>query len=277
MMSLSQKNLLELARKNEKTGNLSQAIENVEEALRIGSSKAATLQLCELYLKNGQADFAYSLIKEESDLFSNQEIFAEYSKILQTTHYVIEALEISNLSKNEIKILVEPVKQSKQQRIMVDFKDKRQPTLNDYQQLFKLDLNNFKQFSQSLLIDPSLNFAVRISICEDLIRLGLDDHFRVLVLGKIEEFVPRSVSLLEKDPIYREVVSGIGSRYYHRPNQLPTILAEVNLILGNLYPMINMYVDDPDSFTSDLVSYIENHDGRSRQKLFEAIELNLPK
>ncbi|RMC25142.1 MULTISPECIES: tetratricopeptide repeat protein [unclassified Lactobacillus] len=277
MMSLSQKNLLELARKNEKTGNLSQAIENAEEALRIGSSKAATLQLCELYLKNGQADFAYSLIKEESDLFSNQEIFAEYSKILQTTHYVIEALEISNLSKNEIKILVEPVKQSKQQRIMVDFKEKRQPTLNDYQQLFKLDLNNFKQFSQSLLIDPSLNFAVRISICEDLIRLGLDDHFRVLVLGKIEEFVPRSVSLLEKDPIYREVVSGIGSRYYHRPNQLPTILAEVNLILGNLYPMINMYVDDPDSFTSDLVSYIENHDGRSRQKLFEAIELNLPK
>lgn len=276
-MSLSQKNLLELARKNEKTGNLSQAIENAEEALRIGSSKAATLQLCELYLKNGQADFAYSLIKEESDLFSNQEIFAEYSKILQTTHYVIEALEISNLSKNEIKILVEPVKQSKQQRIMVDFKEKRQPTLNDYQQLFKLDLNNFKQFSQSLLIDPSLNFAVRISICEDLIRLGLDDHFRVLVLGKIEEFVPRSVSLLEKDPIYREVVSGIGSRYYHRPNQLPTILAEVNLILGNLYPMINMYVDDPDSFTSDLVSYIENHDGRSRQKLFEAIELNLPK
>lgn len=276
-MSLSQKNLLELARKNEKTGNLSQAIENAEEALRIGSSKAATLQLCELYLKNGQADFAYSLIKEESDLFSNQEIFAEYSKILQTTHYVIEALEISNLSKNEIKILVEPVKQSKQQRIMVDFKEKRQPTLNDYQQLFKLDLNNFKQFSQSLLIDPSLNFAVRISICEDLIRLGLDDHFRVLVLGKIEEFVPRSVSLLEKDPIYREVVSGIGSRYYHRPNQLPIILAEVNLILGNLYPMINMYVDDPDSFTSDLVSYIENHDGRSRQKLFEAIELDLPK
>jgi tetratricopeptide (TPR) repeat protein len=277
MMSLSQKNLLELARKNEKTGNLSQAIENAEEALRIGSSKAVTLQLCELYLKNGQADFAYSLIKEESDLFSNQEIFAEYSKILQNTHYVIEALEISNLSKNEIKILVEPVEQSEQQRIMVDFKDKRQPTLNDYQQLFKLDLNNFKQFSQSLLIDPSLNFAVRISICEDLTRLGLNDRFRVLVLGKTEEFVPRSVSLLEKDPIYREVVSGIGSRYYHRPNQLPTILAEVNLILGSLYPMINMYVDDPDSFTSDLVSYIENHDGRGRQKLFEAIEFNLPK
>lgn len=277
MSSLSQENLLKLAQRNEKTGNLTQAIENTEEALKIGPSKSVTLQLCELYLKNGQADFAYSLIKEEPDLFSDQEIFAEYSKILQITHYVIEALEISNLSKNEIKILVEPVDQCKQQKIMVDFKTKSQPTLNDYQQLFKLDLKNFKRFSQSLLIDPSLNFAVRISICEDLTRLGLAERFKVLVLGKTAEFVPKNISLLEKDPIYREIISGIGSRYYHRPNQLPTILAEVNLILGSLYPMINMYVDDPDSFTSDLVSYIENQDGRSHQKLFEVIELNLSK
>lgn len=277
MSSLSQENLLKLAQRNEKIGNLAQAIESTEEALKIGPSKNVTLQLCELYLKNGQVDFAYSLIKEESDLFSDQEIFAEYSKVLQATHYVIEALEISNLSKNEINILVEPVDQCKQKKIMVDFKTKSQPTLNDYQQLFKLDLKNFKRFSQSLLIDPSLNFAVRISICEDLTRLGLADRFKVLVLGKTAEFVPQNISLLEKDPIYREIISGIGSRYYHRPNQLPTILAEVNLILGSLYPMINMYVDDPDSFTSDLVSYIENQDGRGHQKLFEAIELNLSK
>jgi len=95
------------------------------------------------------------------------------------------------------------------------------------------------------------------------------------VLGQTEEFIPQKINLLEKEPIYREVVSGIGSRYYHKPSQLPAVLGEVNLILGSLYPKLSKYVDDPDSFASDIASYIENQDGRSNQKLFERIDHNI--
>ena len=275
MTSLSQKNLINLAKRNEANGDLLQAIQNLEEALRDGHSDEVILNLCDFYIKNKQNYSAYELIKEEKDLFTDSEIFAKYSKILSENHFFIEALEVKNITDYELPCSVEPVISSVQQKIMVTFRQKAKPTKYDYDQLFKLDLSNFKNFAQSLLIDPSLNFAVRLVLCEDLFRLGLKDKFKVLVLGQEEEFIPRKINLLEKEPVYREVISGIGSRYYHKPSQLPAVLGEVNLILGSLYPKLNKYVDDPDSFASDIASYIDNHDGRSNQKLFEKIDNNI--
>ena len=275
MTSLSQKNLINLAKRNEANGDMVQAIQNLEEALRDGHSNEVVLNLCDFYLKNKQSYSAYELIKEEKDLFTDSEIFAEYSKILSENHFLIEALEVKNITDYELPYSVEAVNLVVQQKIMVTFRQKAKPTKYDYDQLFKLDLSNFKNFAQSLLIDPSLNFAVRLVLCEDLFRLGLKNKFKVLVLGQEEEFIPRKINLLEKEPVYREVVSGIGSRYYHQPSQLPAVLGEVNLILGSLYPKLNKYVDDPDSFASDIASYIDNHDGRSNQKLFEKIDNNI--
>ena len=275
MTSLSQKNLLSLAQKSAAKGDFAQAIQNLEEALRIGPSNEVVLSLCELYLKDKQNYSAYELIKEEKDLFTNPKIFREYSRILKMNHFAIEALEVKNITAYELPDLVEPVSKTKQQQIMVTFKQKSKPTKFDYEQLFKLDLPNFKNFAQSLLLDPSLNFAIRLVLIEDLFRLGLQETFRVLVLGQEEQFIPQKINLLEKDAIYREVVSGIGSRYYHKPSQLPAVLGEVNLILGSLYPKLYKYVDNPDSFASDIASYIENHDGRSNQKLFEKIDNNI--
>ncbi len=275
MTSLSQKNLINLAKRNEANGDMVQAIQNLEEALRDGHSNEVVLNLCDFYLKNKQSYSAYELIKEEKDLFTDSEIFAKYSKILSENHFLIEALEVKNITDYELPYSVEPVNLIVQQKIMVTFRQKAKPTKYDYDQLFKLDLSNFKNFAQSLLIDPSLNFAVRLVLCEDLFRLGLKNKFKVLVLGQEEEFIPRKINLLEKEPVYREVVSGIGSRYYHQPSQLPAVLGEVNLILGSLYPKLNKYVDDPDSFASDIASYIDNHDGRSNQKLFEKIDNNI--
>ena len=275
MTSLSQKNLINLAKRNEANGDMVQAIQNLEEALRDGHSNEVVLNLCDFYLKNKQSYSAYELIKEEKDLFTDSEIFAEYSKILSENHFLIEALEVKNITDYELPYSVEPVNSTVQQKIMVTFRQKAKPTKYDYDQLFKLDLSNFKNFAQSLLIDPSLSFAVRLVLCEDLFRLGLKNKFKVLVLGQEEEFIPRKINLLEKEPVYREVVSGIGSRYYHQPSQLPAVLGEVNLILGSLYPKLNKYVDDPDSFASDIASYIDNHDGRSNQKLFEKIDNNI--
>lgn len=275
MTSLSQKNLLSLAQKSAAKGDFAQAIQNLEEALRDGPSNEVILSLCELYLKDKQNYSAYELIKEEKDLFTNPKIFREYSRILKMNHFAIEALEVKNITAYELPDLVEPVSKTKQQQIMVTFKQKSKPTKFDYEQLFTLDLPNFKNFAQSLLLDPSLNFAIRLVLIEDLFRLGLQKTFRVLVLGQEEQFIPQKINLLEKDAIYREVVSGIGSRYYHKPSQLPAVLGEVNLILGSLYPKLYKYVDNPDSFASDIASYIENHDGRSNQKLFEKIDNNI--
>ena len=275
MTSLSQKNLINLAKRNEANGDIVQAIQNLEEALRDGHSNEVVLNLCDFYLKNKQSYSAYELIKEEKDLFTDLEIFAKYSKILSENHFLIEALEVKNITDYELPYSVEAVNSTVQKKIMVTFRQKAKTTKYDYDQLFKLDLSNFKNFAQSLLIDPSLNFAVRLVLCEDLFRLGLKNKFKVLVLGQEEEFIPRKINLLEKEPVYREVVSGIGSRYYHQPSQLPAVLGEVNLILGSLYPKLNKYVDDPDSFASDIASYIDNHDGRSNQKLFEKIDNNI--
>ncbi|MDF7672083.1 tetratricopeptide repeat protein [Lactobacillus sp. ESL0701] len=277
MTSLSQQNLINLAQKSAAAGDFEQGIQYLEEALRSGRTTELVISLCDLYLKAGQEYAAFALIKEEPDLFSDQAIFAEYSKILQANHFLIEALEVQNLSKNRVKITVTPIALAQQQEVMQNFKQKKQVTQFDYEQLFKLDLPNFINFAQSLLLDPSLNFAVRIALCEDLVRLGVKDKIHVLVLGQNEEFIPQETELLEKGTVYREIISAIGSRYYHRPNQLPTVLGEVNLILGSLYPKLAKYVDEPDSFASDLASYIEHHDGRGHRKLFEQVYANLPK
>ncbi|KJY64779.1 Uncharacterized protein JF73_07760 [Lactobacillus helsingborgensis] len=275
MTSLSQKNLLNLANKVATNGDFPQAVQYLEEALRDGYSETIVLNLCQMYIKNGQNYSAYELIKEEKDLFTDAQVFSVYSKVLQANNFLIEALEVKNITGYDLPDKIQPVPLKEQQQIMLNFKGKSKPTKFDYEQLFKLDLINFQNYAQSLLIDPSLNFASRIVLCEDLFRLGIKEKFKVLVLGQTEEFIPQKINLLEKEPIYREVVSGIGSRYYHKPSQLPAVLGEVNLILGSLYPKLSKYVDDPDSFASDIASYIENQDGRSNQKLFERIDHNI--
>ena len=275
MTSLSQKNLLNLANKVAANGDFSQAVQYLEEALRDGYSDTIVLNLCQMYIKNGQNYSAYELIKEEKDLFTDAQVFSLYSKVLQANNFLIEALEVKNITGYDLPDKILPVPLKEQQQIMLNFKGKSKPTKFDYEQLFKLDLINFQNYAQSLLIDPSLNFASRIVLCEDLFRLGIKEKFKVLVLGQTEEFIPQKINLLEKEPIYREVVSGIGSRYYHKPSQLPAVLGEVNLILGSIYPKLSKYVDDPDSFASDIASYIENQDGRSNQKLFERIDHNI--
>ncbi|MCT6828154.1 MAG: tetratricopeptide repeat protein [Lactobacillus helsingborgensis] len=275
MTSLSQKNLLNLANKVAANGDFPQAVQYLEEALRDGYSDTIVLNLCQMYIKNGQNYSAYELIKEEKDLFTDAQVFSIYSKVLQANNFLIEALEVKNITGYDLPDKIQPVPLKEQQQIMLNFKGKSKPTKFDYEQLFKLDLINFQNYAQSLLIDPSLNFASRIVLCEDLFRLGIKEKFKVLVLGQTEEFIPQKINLLEKEPIYREVVSGIGSRYYHKPSQLPAVLGEVNLILGSLYPKLSKYVDDPDSFASDIASYIENQDGRSNQKLFERIDHNI--
>lgn len=275
MTSLSQKNLLNLANKVAANGDFPQAVQYLEEALRDGYSDTIVLNLCQMYIKNGQNYSAYELIKEEKDLFTDAQVFSIYSKVLQANNFLIEALEVKNITGYDLPDKIQPVPLKEQQQIMLNFKGKSKPTKFDYEQLFKLDLIKFQNYAQSLLIDPSLNFASRIVLCEDLFRLGIKEKFKVLVLGQIEKFIPQKINLLEKEPIYREVVSGIGSRYYHKPSQLPAVLGEVNLILGSLYPKLSKYVDDPDSFASDIASYIENQDGRSNQKLFERIDHNI--
>lgn len=277
MTSVSQKNLLKLAEENRRKGDLEAAIQNLEEALRGERSLDVVLQLCKLYCDNHQEDQAYALIKEEPDLFSDQRVYEAYCKTLEKNNFFIEALQLKNITGMDLPTKVEPVSEKRQQQIMQEFKQKKHVSQADYESLHKLNLINFKTFSQSLLLDPTLDFTVRLSICEDLVRLGIKDSFKVWIAGKIEKFIPADTPLLEKEAKYREIISAIGARFSHNPSQLPLMIGETNLIVGSLYPKINKFVDEPDSFASDLVSFIQQKDGRNHHKLLEAIYQNLPK
>lgn len=277
MTSLSQENLLKLAQEDEGKGNIAGAIQMLEEALSYGRSSKIIIKLCQLYRKNKQEDQAYTLIKEEPDLFSEPEIFDEYCKILAANHYAIEAVQLNNVLKKTLPIKVQPESLHQQEAIMLNFKQQKEISQFDYQSLLKLDLVNYKSFVQSLLLDPSLNFAVRLSLCEDLVRLGVNEKIKVWVIGKQEEFVPQDTDLLEKTTVYQEVIGGMGDHFRNNPSQLPLMLGETNLVLGSLYPKVNKYIKNTDGFTSNLISYLKNGDGRNDQQLLQRIYAHLPK
>lgn len=273
----SQENLYQLAKESDAQGKLEEAIQYLEDALRIGYSKKIAVYLSRLYCKNDQNDQAYSLIKEESDLFSDQNIFDTYCQILSRNNFFIEAEELQRQLNQKLNLVIEPVSESEQNKIMADFRNQKEVTLSDYQQLLKLNLSNFMNFAQSLLLDPTTNFAVRISLCEDLIRLKIDEEISVLVLGKLEKFIPLQTELMQKSPIYREIMYGVGDRYRNRPNQLPYVIGEVNLFVGQLYPLLANYVSNTASFTRNMLDFIENRNGHEDQLLLEKIASNLPK
>lgn len=277
MVSVSQENLLKLALEDENKGNYDLAIQNLEEALSYDPSNKVVIKLCKLYRKNKQEDQAYALIKDQPDLFSDEKIFNEYCQILKVNHYFIEFCQLEKLLDRKIKINISPVSESEQNKIMTGFRKKEQITQLDYQSLLKLNLINFENFSQSLLLDPSQNFAVRLALCEDLVRLNLEKTFKVWILGKQKEFIPNNTPLLEKSTVYTEVIGGIGDHFRNNPSKLPIMLGETNLILGSLYPEIGDYIRNTDGFTSDLISYIQTGNGRTNQKLLEKIYKYLPK
>lgn len=277
MVSVSQENLLKLALEDENKGNYDLAIQNLEEALSYDPSNKVVIKLCKLYRKNKQEDQAYALIKDQPDLFSDEKIFNEYCQILKVNHYFIEFCQLEKLLDRKIKINISPVSESEQNKIMTGFRKKEQITQLDYQSLLKLNLINFENFSQSLLLDPSQNFAVRLALCEDLVRLNLEKTFKVWILGKQKEFIPNNTPLLEKSTVYTEVIGGIGDHFRNNPSQLPIMLGETNLILGSLYPEIGDYIRNTDGFTSDFISYIQTGNGRTNQKLLEKIYKYLPK
>lgn len=276
-MNISQQNLLKLAQEDEEKGNIAGAIANLEQALQLGHASEIIVKLSQLYRKHQQEDQAYALIKSEPDLFSEPKIKEEYYQVLAANHFLIEFLQLQNLLKEKSSFKVEPVSSEQQKKIMDDFSAAKQISQFDYQKLLKLDLVNFLSFAQSLLLKPNQNFAVRLALCEDLIRLGVKDEIKIWVIGELTSFVPEKTPLLEKSTTYKEVISSIGDKFRRYPSQLPLMIGEVNLVLGQLYPKLNYYVKDTDSFSSDLVSFFEKRDGRSHQKLFEQIYQNLPK
>ncbi|MDK6533818.1 hypothetical protein QP231_27570, partial [Klebsiella pneumoniae] len=74
--------------------------------------------------------------------------------------------------------------------IMQVFKKKSVIRQTDYQSLFKLNLTKFVNFSKSILIDPSQSFALRLAICEDLVKLKMDENIPIIVLDQMTAFNP---------------------------------------------------------------------------------------
>lgn len=277
MSSLSQQNLLKLALEDEAKGHLESAIQNLEEALNFGHNNEITVKLCALYRKTKREDQAYTLIKEEPDLFSNKEVYFEYLKILKANHFYIEKEQLARLLNKKIPILIESVNIQKQNQIIKEIRSKTQITQMDYQKLMKLDLVNFKSFAQSVLLDPSQSFALRLALCEDLVKLKLDKTIQVWVLGEVKGFIPKNSFLLEKDPIFQEIIAAVADRFKHNPSQLTLILGEMNLVLGSIYPFLNEFIDNPDSFVKDLLEYLTYGKTAGENDLIQKIYSYLPK
>lgn len=277
MANVSQENLIKLSEEAKSKGNLEQSVNYLDEALRLGHDKQIVLALCDDYLQLKQNRAAYKLIKEEKDLFSDRQIFHKYLQVLQHIHYRIEFLQLEHLVGQKLAVQVDPVSEDRQEKIMGAFKQESKINSQIYQTLYSLSEQNFVQFAQSCLIDPSTDFTVRIALCEDLVKMGADQTIKVIVLDKQAEFNPRHTPLMSHDPVYRQVITQLASSYDESPSQLPNVLGEANLVLAALYPQLQEYIPDPASFASNLDRFMTRHDGGADQKLLEKVYRHLPK
>lgn len=271
MVNISQSNLLILAEQEIKKDNIDKAIQYLLEALRLGHSTEIVYKVCELLLKQGNPKDAYNLIKEELDLFSDSKIYELYLKLLQSLNYNIEARELENLSNKKLNIKISPISKEKQQNLMHNFRTLKSVDKSNYLELYKLSEINFIQLAQSLLMDPTQNFALRLSLCEDLIKLGYDKSVVVFVMGDNKSFIPAETTLLQKDPIYRECCVSLADYLRREPSKLPIMVGELNVCLGMLYPKLHDYISDPDQFTHDFRKYLESKQGGENQKLLDKI------
>ena len=271
MSNTSQENLISLANEAVKNNDLPQAKQYFLEALRFGHNSKIVCKLCEIYLNEGKADQAYALIKEEPDLFSDNKVFQTYLTILKERNFNIEKIELDNLLKSNLDIKVEPISEAQQQKLMQRFRGLKNITEADYLQLFQLSKENFVLLAESILLDPSQNFALRLSLCEDLIKLRIDKEVKVFILGKAKTFIPAQTMLLEKDPIYREVCISIADYLRRDPSKLTLMVGELNIVMGMLYPKLHDYISDSDQFAHDFCKYIEEKNGGANQKLLEEI------
>ena len=234
MTHASKDNFLLLAKEAKEHHDLPQAKQYLLEALRLGHDSDIVCELCEIYLSQEKGDQAYSLIKEEPDLFSNKKVYNTYLKILKFQHYAIEADQLEYLLDKKLPIKVEPVSQIKQLEIMRNFKKLKYIQERDYLLLYCLSVENFTNLAKSILIDPSPNFALRLSLCEDLVKLGDSEKIQVYILGEAKEFIPKETDLLEKSPIYREVCVSLADYFRQDPSKLPLMIGEMNVCLGML-------------------------------------------
>ena len=261
MTHASKDNFLLLAKEAKEHNDLPQAKQYLLEALRLGHDSDIVCELCEIYLSQEKGDQAYSLIKEEPDLFSNKKVYDTYLKILKFQHYAIEAKQLEYLLDKKLPLKIEPVSQIKQLEIMKNFKKLKYIQERDYLLLYCLSVENFTNLAKSILIDPSPNFALRLSLCEDLVKLGDNEKIQVYILG----------DLLEKSPIYREVCVSLADYFRQDPSKLPLMIGEMNVCLGMLYPRLRDYIKDPDQFAHDFRKYLEKKEGGVNQKLLNKI------
>ena len=258
MTHASQDNLLLLAKEAKDHNDLPQAKQYLLEALRLGHDSNIVCELCEIYLSQEKGDQAYSLIKEEPDLFSNKKVFDTYLEILAFQHYAIEASQLEYLLDEKLPLKIEPVSQIKQLEIMRNFKKLKYIQERDYLLLYCLSTENFINLAKSILIDPSPNFALRLSLCEDLVKLGYSEKIQVYILGEL-------------NPIYREVCVSLADYCRQDPSKLPLMIGEMNVCLGMLYPRLRDYIRDPDQFAHDFRKYLEKKEGGANQKLLNKI------
>lgn len=270
-MTTSSENLLKLARESQDAGNIDQAIKYLEEALRTETDPKLLFELSKLYEGQGNYWLAYSAIKHMPNYLDSQ--YQDYFfKLLAKNNFLIEALQIEANTDLKIcqKYQIVAVDDRTQSQIMKKLRQKN-ITEEAYAQVLKLSLTNFKNFVRATLVDPTAEFALRISLIEECSKLRLDEQFSVLVDGQPTTFVPKETIHFLQEPLYLETLAEVNKLLVKDPSYKALAIASTNIILGALYPKLGDYVTDPKAFAKDIVGSVMHTGAGEHEELFQRL------
>lgn len=271
MLTLSQQHLLKLAQGSERAGDLDSAISNLEEAVLTARSTELVTQLARLYRQNKQGLLAYHTIKALPDYLTGKAL-TEYWNILAANHFFIEAMELVASDSKLVApadVNVTPVSVSRQEIIIKQYHNVGLVEDN-YLQVLQLDFKHFMLLIRSYLLDPNANFAIRLSLVEECVRLRLETPLQVLILDQLKTVIPSQLPLMYQSAQYQTILAAALAQIAKSPSQRPLVLSCVNLIVGSLYPDLSQ-IDDSAAFASAIVSYVTDHTAGRYNQLFSQI------
>lgn len=256
-MSVSDlKKLIELAQKALTIGDLERAKHCYLQYLSVQHDIKCVIALGNIFLQEKRPDEAYKLLKDESDLFSDDMLFKFYLKVLQERHFYIEAKQVSYLLGKPLAIEILPIVGSDADKIMLDFHKLNIITQEDYIKLYSLDEETFIEFSKSLLLDPTTNFMVKATLCNDFIKLGVSQKSNIRILGQMQSFVPADTSIFYQNSIYKYLISFLKHHYENNPSKMNLLVNEITIFCEVIFPCIEFYIIDADKFARCFIDYI---------------------
>ncbi|KRN03626.1 hypothetical protein [Holzapfeliella floricola] len=270
-MNTSQTELLKSAKKATAQKNYERAVAFLEEAQNFEPDFEITLELIDNYLNLQWYNQALNELKY-LDVYHNSQSFEIYLKVLYHNHLIISFYQIpfylkkAQLLKSEYKKLYDDYQQvfeklsisKNSQIIKSNFMNTMAAGLlksrQNYEQLKQLPVEDFVQVARTAFLAPGLQPELRVSLIEDLIKMGRVETFPVFVLNKMTEVNFSQTSLyfnsefmVRSAAIIQEKVTDLSVR------QLA--ISQYTLLLSQLYPCFDIFIENISEFVFSFLQY----------------------